>query len=537
MSVLAIILATFLSEDLTCISVGLLIAHEKIGATAGLLGCTIGIFAGDLGLWLLGYFGGRRVLRWKWLARHLPTQRLERLGRWFDTHGWSAIIGARFVPGTRFPVYVGAGMLGSGAARFAFWALLAALLWTPALVLLVAYFGDRVVAPLHWFFGSGWIALIVAVGLLFLAWRVVLRAATPIGRAQLIATTSRLCRWEFWPTWLFYIPLYPWILWLGLRYRGLTTPTAANPGIPQGGIVGESKYDILRQLPREWIVPTALIPAGPTSQRIARFEATLRENEWSYPLILKPDAGQRGAGLRKLSSVADAQRYFDEFPGPAVVQAFHAGPYEAGVFYYRLPPLPGEKEQPGRILSITDKHFPVLIADGRHTVEELIWRHPRFRMQAGRFLARLGDRAQETPAADARIALAVAGNHCQGTLFRDGAHLITPALEARIDEISRQFPGFFFGRYDVRYRDPAELARGENFAIIELNGVTSESTNIYDPSWPIWRAWAQLYRQWSIVFQIGARNRALGHPIPPLRTVLRDVRAYYATPQPTELAD
>jgi len=91
-------------------------------------------------------------------------------------------------------------------------------------------------------------------------------------------------------------------------------------------------------------------------------------------------------------------------------------------------------------------------------------------------------------------ALAEAGNHCQGTLFKDGAHLITPELEARIDQLAKKLEGFYFGRIDIRYADEASFKRGEDFAVIEFNGVTSESTNLYDPDWSLWQALAVLRR-------------------------------------------
>ena len=80
-----------------------------------------------------------------------------------------------------------------------------------------------------------------------------------------------------------------------------------------------------------------------------------------------------------------------------------------------------------------------------------------------------------------RFPLAMAGNHAQGTLFRNGAHLITPALEKRIDEIARAYPGFYIGRFDIRYTDVEAFKAGRDLAIVELNGATGESTNIYDP--------------------------------------------------------
>ena len=55
-----------------------------------------------------------------------------------------------------------------------------------------------------------------------------------------------------------------------------------------------------------------------------------------------------------------------------------------------------------------------------------------------------------------------------------------------------------------------DLMRGENFKIIELNGVTSESTNIYDPKYSLLDAYRILFRQWRLAYEIGVENLALG---------------------------
>ncbi len=55
-----------------------------------------------------------------------------------------------------------------------------------------------------------------------------------------------------------------------------------------------------------------------------------------------------------------------------------------------------------------------------------------------------------------------------------------------------------------------DLRRGENFRIIELNGVTSESTNIYDPRYSLADVYRILFRQWRLAFEIGRENIRLG---------------------------
>ncbi len=213
------------------------------------------------------------------------------------------------------------------------------------------------------------------------------------------------------------------------------------------------------------------------------------------------------------------------------MQPYHPGPFEAGVFYYRFPGSPR-----GRILSITDKHFPFVIGDGRSTLEKLILAHPRYQLQAGTFLARFQDSLGRVLAAGEQLSLAIAGNHAQGTLFRDGG-LWTAALERRIDEMAQAYPGFYIGRFDVRYEAVNAFKAGRGLAIVELNGATAESTDIYDPDRSLLSAYRRLFQQWSIVFAIGAANRAAGATVTPTRRLIELVRAHLTCKPAFELSD
>lgn len=520
---------TLASEDLTCIGAGLLVRRGQLHWSAALAGCFLGIYVGDLGLWLMGRLLGRHVLRIDWLARRISSERLQTLGAWFDRHSAASVFAARFLPGTRLPIYVAAGALGRKGAHFALLTLLAAMLWTPILVLLAASLGDTFAGPFMRFVGVGWISLLLAALISVIVLRLVIQMTTEIGRAKLLATVSRIWRWEFWPTWLFYLPLLPWIAWLSVRWRGFATITAANPGILHGGFVGESKSHIMRALGNSRLLsPTILILPGELSQRIEQVETL----GWDWPIILKPDVGQRGAGVKLAKNLDEAPRYFTENEGAVIAQPYHPGPFEAGIFYYRYP---GEAR--GRIFSITDKQFPVVIGDGVATLEELVWRDKRLRMQGRTFLARHERERERVPANQEIFRLAIAGNHCQGTLFRDGGHLLTPALERAIDHVAQSFDGFYFGRFDVRYTDVERFKAGEEFTVIELNGITSESTNIYDPEWSLIRAYRTLFRQWKILFHIGAMNRRLGRRGSSALGLARDVVRYYRGDRPVPLAD
>ncbi len=197
------------------------------------------------------------------------------------------------------------------------------------------------------------------------------------------------------------------------------------------------------------------------------------------------------------------------------MQRYAPGPYEAGIFYTRDP-----GDEMGQIFALTDKRFPVVTGNGRDTLEELVWSHPRFRCQAGLFMRRHHARRREVLADGETLRLAQAGNHTQGCQFVDGAQLITPALTAAIDAIAQRYEGFYFGRFDFRYADADALMRGEDLRVIEVNGVSSEATNHYDPSWSAWRAYRQLARQWDAAFRIGAANVARGHRASSIRHLI-----------------
>lgn len=477
---------TLVSEDGTCVVAGLAAANGRISLTTAIAGCAIGIFAGDAALWTIGRMFGARVLRSQWVTRRWSAHAIAAWAQRLERHAAAVILASRFLPGTRLPLYLAAGALGSPARTFFTWTFVAVMLWTPLLVV-----GSASLGP---------VALLAVVGMHALRGIDIRRL-----RLRVAARLTRLTRWEFWPGAILYVPVVPWIAWLAWRHGGLATMTAANPAIPEGGFVGESKFNIIRQLPEAWTIPAELIRAADLEFRLRALDDAMRRRGWTFPIILKPDAGQRGAGVRRVHSIEEARRYLSAQPHAVVAQPYHPGPFEAGIFYYRFP-----GEATGRIFSITDKRFPVLVGDGQSTLEDLIWQHPRYRLQARVFLARHAAVRDRVLRAGERFPLAVAGNHAQGTMFVDGSHLWTVALEARIDEIARSMPGFYIGRFDIRYGDVDRFRRGEDLAIVELNGVTSESTNIYDPAFPILHAWRVLRRQWTLVFEIGAANRARG---------------------------
>jgi hypothetical protein len=129
--------------------------------------------------------------------------------------------------------------------------------------------------------------------------------------------------------------------------------------------------------------------------------------------------------------------------------------------------------------------------------------------RASRYVASNADRLSTVPPTGALVPICELGSHCRGADFLDGGSLVTPALEAAAERAARACPGFAYGRFDVRARDASSLESGE-FTILELNGVTSEPTHIYDPRTAFWQGVRTLSQYWTLAFEIGAAHRRAG---------------------------
>jgi membrane protein DedA with SNARE-associated domain len=498
-------LGTFILEDVAAVGAGLLLATGGISWPAAFAACFLGIWMGDAGLYALARYAGRGWFERSSLRRF--AAKVADSERWFTQRGTPILIFSRLVPGARLPTYLAAGFLRVPLPRFLLITGIASSVWTLAILFFAQTFGERLANWIGAYKHAGFLLLGGGV-VLFVAIQSLRRMLANFDIRRLAARLGRWRHWEFWPAWMFYPPVGIYCAWLALKYRGLSVPTAANPGIFSGGMVGESKMATLDELfltNPEFTAKAALIVGDTLAERLHSLDEIRTRLGIDFPLILKPDVGQRGVGIKLIRSVPQAETYLRQTSAPLVAQRYAPGPHEAGIFYYRFP-----HESHGHIFAITDKLFPILTGDGRSTVMDLVWRDSRARFMADKYLQRFMERQREVLAAGEELKLVEAGNHAQGCIFRDGMHLCTPALTERIDDISQKLTGFFIGRYDIRYRSEEDLRAGKCFQIIELNGAASEATSIYDARNSLFAAYRTLFRQWNLVFAIGSANRTLG---------------------------
>lgn len=141
---LAVIVATFILEDVAIVGTALLAATDMMAPSAGLVALLIGIVLGDIGLFGIGY-GAARLPK---LRKYVDTQAAQRLRDVGTNRPFSLVFSTRFVPGMRLPTYTSLGYVGASFWRFLQAVLFAVGVWTVSVYSLVFFLGQSVLVEL-----------------------------------------------------------------------------------------------------------------------------------------------------------------------------------------------------------------------------------------------------------------------------------------------------------------------------------------------------------------------------------------------------
>ena len=281
-----------------------------------------------------------------------------------------------------------------------------------------------------------------------------------------------------------------------------------------GGMFGESKFDVLKKIPDHYTPKTILI-SRPASREVVI--KTIQQHGFQLPVIFKPDLGERGFMVTKIETESDIDAYLAKSKIDFIVQELVDLPLEYGIFYTRFP-----NEERGNVTSIVIKEMLTVTGDGKSTLQKLILAKDRAKLQWATLKEVYSDRLNEILPPGETVELVSIGNHCLGTKFLDGSHLITPELSETFDNISKQINGFYFGRFDLRCASLDDLYKG-NIKVMELNGCGAEPAHIYQPGYSLHKALGVLFGHWRNIFIIARENTKRGVPY----TSLKDARMYY----------
>ncbi|MEO5889897.1 MAG: hypothetical protein ABIQ31_06560 [Ferruginibacter sp.] len=312
----------------------------------------------------------------------------------------------------------------------------------------------------------------------------------------------KLNSWEYWPMWLVYLPVGIYFIYLAIRARSFFFFSAANPSIETGGMFFESKWNIFGLMPAEYYPATIYIDP---SEDMPGIKNKLCLAGIKFPLIAKPDRGERGWNVQKIESLTELTIYKSGMEVGFLIQAYCDHPLEFSIFYYRHP-----DSEKGRITSVTLKELLSVTGDGQSTIGELVHKNDRAFLQYRRLtyhskidftkILKIGENELLVPY----------GNHVLGAKFLNYNHIIDDALTGAIDKMSKRIDGFYFGRYDLRCTSIADLKNGKNIAVLEVNGSGAEPSHIYQPGFSFFKAQSVIAMHFRMMYDAALANRKRG---------------------------
>lgn len=522
----AIFFITFVLEEGAAAFAVMLALSDLLSLPLATTAVYCGVVTTDVGLYGIGYSASR----FKWASRWIDGPKVRRVGEWMGPRLLPAVVMSRLLPWMLPPTFIACGFFRLPFRQFVWFASSTGAVWTAVVFGALLGFGNILMHH-----EISWKAGLVIAGLVTVAvWK--LRAAgahksaagyaaiygasvsgVALNATALPSTEQRagplICWFERLPAWIFYAPVVMMWLMLSLRYRSLTLPTAANPSFECGGLVGESKHQAMLQVAPEaakWFAPHVLLTrsmAGCSTDDMQLALQALQAAALEFPVVAKPDRGHHGHGVCPIYCPADLLDYIEAFPrGETIVlQKLVALQQEAGVFYVRLP-----GQRCGRIFSMNLSAPAQVVGDGTSSLRQLIAAAPLVARCRELQLDAQRTRLDWIPPARETVVLAFARSLRLGATLTDGRQLVTPTMLARFDEIADGIKDFNFGRFDVRFASLDEFQRGENFQIVEVNGVGAEANHIWDANTTLRHAYKTLFAQYKLAFHIGHLNRQRG---------------------------
>lgn len=550
---IVIFFLTFIHEDAAILAAGFSKVEHGLPLLFAYAPVYLGVVAGDVIIYGLGRFAQTN----KWLRSKIIGPKVERLKLWLNNHLVRVLVVCRLTPGLLFPTFVACGWFKIPFWRFTTVSIIAGAVYSSIVLTIIILFGNLVLFHLgYWawgtlavivigfairnYFKSNWShATEISMGDIAPSIFDVLKKHIPSlkhkfsgmpsldGLKRVVSSAERI------PNNILYIPvILRWFL-LAIRYRSITLPTVSNPMIETGGFMGESKSSVMNMVgdeQREWLAEfVTLHHNGEDSQNdLGKAISLMEAKGLGFPIVVKPDIGWNGYGVRLVEDSNHLHKYIASFPAGARMMLqrpiHHDG--EAGIFYVRIPGEPS-----GRLYSITLRYFPYVIGDGKMTLSELIQHDPRTKLRADFYFGVKSNHVgfgkedlEQVPQEGELIRLAFIGSLRVGGLYRDASHLITPELTKRFDDISRSMPEFYYGRFDVRFESTDLLKEGKGFSIIEINGAGAEAIQAWDPDVPLFKLYHEFFKAQSLLFKVAALNRKRGFKPMPVWGLIKAIK-------------
>jgi len=311
----------------------------------------------------------------------------------------------------------------------------------------------------------------------------------------------RLIHWETWDWRIKYIPLVPLWVWHCIRSRSFWFFTPSNPTLLFGGFEGVSKRSIYEHLP-DWSYPKSIYVSPNLSFAAAK---QLVDDNFAYPLAVKPDVGRMGFMFRIINNSAELERYHNNIAVNYIIQELVQYPLEVSVFYFRFP-----GQEKGNISGFIRKEFLEVVGDGRSSLLQLMRSYPRIRFRLEEMEIRHKARLDTVIPKGEVFYLSYALNLSRGGKLVSLENEKDERLLKVFDDLSHYSGKLYFGRYDIKCESVEDLKSGKNFSILEFNGSGAEPHHVYGNGYSLIQACQILANHWNILYKISKQNHSSG---------------------------
>lgn len=302
--------------------------------------------------------------------------------------------------------------------------------------------------------------------------------------------------WEFWPFWLLYIPVIVYVAFLAIISRSATFFKYCNPKLKWSGLFDYSKSEVLQQLPQKWR-PIEFLHNGNLAETIQE----INNHQLTYPIIVKPDFGERGKGVRFIEDENELGNYLNQEQDRYIIQEYIDYEMEMGILAYKIP-----STNQFTVFSAMERSLLKVKGDGQSNVKQLLQNHVRYNRYLEKIESFYPEKLNMIPNAGEEMLLEPIGNHNRGTTFLSAMDKIDNDLTNVMKRVFDELDDFYFGRLDIKCRSWEDLKKGE-FKVLEINGINSEPAHIYEPGFPLREAYKILFLQWRIILRISLENR------------------------------
>ncbi|MEK9612727.1 MAG: hypothetical protein VW080_02230 [Flavobacteriaceae bacterium] len=260
-----------------------------------------------------------------------------------------------------------------------------------------------------------------------------------------------------------------------------------------GGAFLSSKHKYLKSIPNKWKPKSIRI-----TDKIALEDLIKKINDIGiqFPLIAKPDMGERGRNVQKIECYNELKFYLKKMNQAILIQEFIEYPIELGIlFYWDLQGNP-------QISSVGKKKFCELEGNGKVTLEKLVLMNHRIAHRKKNLKKKFAKQWNQIIPNGKKIRVEPIGNHNRGTVFLDAQKYRSEEMKRWVANCAKKIPGFDYGRIDLKIKDWDSFKYKRGIKIIEINGVNSEPIHIYDPKYSIWKAYRDIFYHMHIIYKL-----------------------------------